>query len=180
MRTLLARVGVCAASTLLGWGLYSWMVRTPQDGLLAAQHALRLGVEVGKQAQDLRKQAEHARQCLDAGGPTSPSLAMSALLDTLTSDLDDLGIGGRRWNLAPPVAGGGFEDLTVSVAFDSSFESVGTLLQRVDQYPGELRVTQLTMRRQSSPGAPPLSVTLELVNRVVKSLPSGQRSEATP
>ncbi len=179
MKPLAARCLVCATCLALGWAGYAWMLGAPREGLLTAQQALRLEVNLAKQGQQLREQIQKARQRLDADPqPSSGALGLSSLFDALSRDLDDLAVGERRWKLDPAVAGPGYREQVVGASFACSFDTLGRLLQRIDEYPGGVRVSQLVTRRQATGQL--LDVTLALVNHEPATQNITHGTEASP
>jgi hypothetical protein len=68
--------------------------------------------------------------------------------------------------MGPAASRGLGEDLTVGMSFVASFETVGKLLGKIEQYPGHVCVNQVVMRQMAAAQAGSIQVTMELQARL--------------
>jgi hypothetical protein len=151
---------------LLGGLLYGVLVAGPKRALLAARSAFRIAHSPEGPEQLERRLLQASNQRERELQSVDPALTVPQLLDALTKDLDALGLQERRWNIGNPVRSSEIVDTPVSLTFHGSFPALAQLLERIECYPGRVRVAKVDARRRATGPDDVLAATVDIINSV--------------
>jgi hypothetical protein len=146
-------IGAATILVVLGVSTHAWLVISRHGRLAAMRRELHAAGD--RDARDLAEQRLQELSDLAASYKNAVPLGddVADLLDTLTSDLDDLGVGRRAWSISPVDAEGHFRKTSIDLSFEGTLPAAFELLGRIATYPRLVRVRRISVRReQTSPG----------------------------